>query len=142
MPASGFREHMGVIAERMFFTPPKPEDRLKPWTSADIAKFAAANPKAAADMQTLRSAGLVSGLGGLAGAGAGAAFFFSRPGTFNGKLFSAVLGHAPALPPACPIATALALGAASCAHAPVCCEPPPWLCVHTRNLPGTRFHAC
>ena len=67
--ALGFREHLAIMSERMFITPPKPEERLKPWTSADIAKFAAANPKAAADMQTLRSAGLVSGLGGLAGAG-------------------------------------------------------------------------
>jgi hypothetical protein len=98
MGTRGFREHVSTLQERMFFTPPKPEDRLKPWTSADIAKFAAANPKAGADMQTLRSAGLVSGLGGLAGAGAGAAFFFSRPGTFNGKLFSAVLGWRPRFP--------------------------------------------
>merc|ERR1712216_671104 len=94
MATRGFKEHMSAFQERMFLTPPRPEDRLKPWTTADIAKFAGANPKAAADMQTLRSAGLVSGLGGLLGGGAGAAFFFSRPGTINGKLFSAALGFA------------------------------------------------
>jgi hypothetical protein len=99
MATRGFKEHMSAFQERMFLTPPRPEDRLKPWTTADIAKFAGANPKAAADMQTLRSAGLVSGLGGLVGGGAGAAFFFSRPGTINGKLFSAALGCPPCLHP-------------------------------------------
>jgi hypothetical protein len=90
--AMGFKEYMIAVAEKMYFIPPKPEDRLKPWTASDIAKFAAENPKAAGDMQTLRSAGMMCGVGMLAGAGAGGAFFFSRPGTFNGKLFSATLG--------------------------------------------------
>jgi hypothetical protein len=90
--AMGFKEHMVAVAEKMYIIPPKPEDRLKPWTASDIAKFAAENPKAAGDMQTLRSAGMMCGVGMLAGAGAGGAFFFSRPGTFNGKLFSAMLG--------------------------------------------------
>ena len=98
MTTRGFKEHMAILQERMFFTPPKPEDRLKPWTTADIAKFAAANPTVAADMHTLRSAGMVSAVGGLAGGFGGAAFFFSRPGTFNGKMFTAVLGSHPSLP--------------------------------------------
>jgi hypothetical protein len=95
MEMRGFREHFAIIQERAFLKPPKPEDRLKTWTTADVAKFAAAHPKEGAELQTLRSAGMVCGLGGLAGAGAGAAFFFSRPGTFNGKLFSAVIGGCP-----------------------------------------------
>jgi hypothetical protein len=99
MAVRGFREHCAIIQERAFLKPPNPEDRLKPWTTADVAKFAAAHPKEGAELQTLRSAGMVCGLGGLAGAGAGAAFFFSRPGTFNGKLVSAVIGACPA--PAC-----------------------------------------
>ena len=90
--AMGFKEYMVAVAEKLYFIPPKPEDRLKPWTASDIAKFASENPKAAGDMQTLRSAGMMCGVGMLAGAGAGGAFFFSRPGTFNGKLFSATLG--------------------------------------------------
>lgn len=92
MATRGFKEHMAAFQDKMFKTP-SPEERLKPWTSADIARFAAAHPKEGSDLQTLRSAGMFCGLGGLAGAGAGGAIFFSRPGTVKGKFFSAVLGN-------------------------------------------------
>jgi len=93
-----FTQRMGMLQEQMFLKPPAPEQRLKPWTSADIAKFAASNPKAGADLNTLRNAGVLTGIGGLASAGLGGAFFSSRPGTVNGKIVSAVLGCCPAPP--------------------------------------------
>jgi len=93
-----FTQFMGNLQEKLYLKPPARELRLKPWTSADIAKFAASNPKAGADLNTLRSAGLLTGIGGLASAGMGGAFFASQPGTFNGKIFSAVLGWCPAPP--------------------------------------------
>eukprot|EP00960_Hanusia_phi_P049670 759697-Hanusia_phi.AAC.9 len=67
-------------------------DLVKPWTSKDIDRFAQVNPQAAKDLRTMRSAGVCSVGGAVVSAGAGAAFFFSRPGTLNGKLISAALG--------------------------------------------------
>jgi hypothetical protein len=68
------------------------QERLKPAAEKDMKKFAEANPDAARDLKTLRTAGLISCLGGVGSVGAGMAFFASRPGTLNGRLFNMALG--------------------------------------------------
>ena len=67
-------------------------ERVKPWSSSDIDRFAKVYPQAAKDLRTMRSAGVWCVGGAVATAGSGAAFFFSRPGTLNGKLISGALG--------------------------------------------------
>jgi hypothetical protein len=68
------------------------QERLKPAAEKDMKKFAEANPDAARDLKTLRTAGLISCLGGVGSVGAGMAFFASRPGTLNGRLLNMALG--------------------------------------------------
>mmetsp|Transcript_24150 Transcript_24150/g.37932 ORF Transcript_24150/g.37932 Transcript_24150/m.37932 type:complete len:144 (+) Transcript_24150:1-432(+) len=82
-------EHMKEVTGKMTN---QSQERLKPWTRADIDRFCKEDPINGHNLQNLRGAAALTGLGGLAGFGSGFAYFFSKPGSFNGKLISGVLG--------------------------------------------------